>query len=75
MHIEQAFGSVLRRQRVERGLTQSDLALRSRIAVSFVSRLERGLTCPTLETVFSLADALDVHPEELVKRARVALES
>lgn len=70
MLIDIVFGKLLKEQRSKSGVTQADLALRAGIAVSFISRMERGQACPTLDTVFRIADALDVPPEEFVKRVR-----
>ena len=69
--IDVAFGRLLKEQRKISQFTQADLALRSGIAKSFVSRLERGLACPTIDTVFRIANAFDVPPEALVKRLRL----
>ena len=70
MQIELAFGQLLKERRALCGFTQADLALRAGIAASFVSRMERGQACPTIETVFKLANAFDEAPEDLVKRLR-----
>jgi len=70
MTIEIAFGKLLREQRAASQFTQADLALRAGIAASFVSRMERGQACPTIETVFRIANAFEVNPEDLVKRLR-----
>jgi hypothetical protein len=32
--------------------------------------MERGRACPTIETVFRIANAFEIHPEVLVKRLR-----
>ncbi len=68
--IDVAFGRLLKEQRKISQFTQADLALRSGIAKSFVSRMERGLACPTIDTVFRIANAFEVQPEALVKRLR-----
>lgn len=73
MRLEEAFGRLLKQQRSLKNMTQADLALGSGIAVSFVSRIERGAACPTLDTLFRLARALDVPPEMLVSRLRELL--
>ncbi|TCP15964.1 helix-turn-helix domain-containing protein [Simplicispira metamorpha] len=73
MRLEEAFGRLLKEQRSLKNLTQADLALRSGIAVSFVSRMERCAACPTIDTLFKLARALDVPPEILVSQLRERL--
>lgn len=69
--IDVAFGRLLKEQRKLSQFTQADLSLRSGIAKSFVSRMERGLACPTIDTIFKIANAFDVQPEALVKRLRL----
>lgn len=54
------------RQRIAAGLTQEALALKLRIAVRNVQRLESGKQNLTLATVTKIARALDVEPDTLV---------
>jgi transcriptional regulator with XRE-family HTH domain len=61
------FGGVLRGLRAKRGLTQSELAERSRTTLQFISRLERGVSTPTLGMLLRLAEALDCKVYDLVK--------
>ena len=60
------FGARLREMRIERGLTQPDIASRVGTSASNISDLERGIKVPTLTTVARLADALDCKVTELV---------
>jgi len=39
--------------------------------VGFVSLMERGLRSPSIDTIFRLANAFEVPPEDLVKRLRL----
>lgn len=50
----------LRQLREERGLSQSELARRSRVAKATLSGLELGHGNPTIETLWALAGALGV---------------
>ena len=62
------FGPVLRRLRLERGLSQEELAERAGMAShAHISRLESGRKQPTLEMLFGLADALKVEAWKIVK--------
>jgi transcriptional regulator with XRE-family HTH domain len=54
------FGSYLRQLREERGLTQSELALRSDLAVDSVRRIERGQLSPSLRSVAKLAAGMEI---------------
>ncbi|WP_189061819.1 helix-turn-helix domain-containing protein [Longimycelium tulufanense] len=62
----QVLGSNLRALRERRGLSLSELARRSGIAKGTLSQLESGTGNPTIETVFSLSNALDVPVSDLL---------
>lgn len=55
-------GELLRQTRVRHGLTQQQLAARARTSQAAISRIERGVVSPTVET---LAELLDLMGEEL----------
>lgn len=61
------FGPHLRKLRLARALTQVELAKRSRSNVIFISRLERGVTTPTLGMLLRLSEALDCRLYDLVE--------
>lgn len=61
-----AFGPRLRRLRVQRELTLAEVAERTGISVSTLSRLEAGLRRPTLEQLLPLARAFGTTLDELV---------
>jgi transcriptional regulator with XRE-family HTH domain len=56
-------GELLREARARHGLTQERLAARARTSQAAISRIERGLVSPTVETLRAL---LDLMGEELV---------
>lgn len=56
----------LRRARVERGLSLSEVSRRSAIGKSTLSQLEAGSGNPTIETVFSLSRALELPISQLL---------
>jgi transcriptional regulator with XRE-family HTH domain len=62
----EVFGPHLRSLRVDRGLTQTELAEKSRSNLQFISKLERGVTTPTLGMLIRLAGALGCRVSELV---------
>lgn len=64
--IETIFGQILRSRRVSLGMTQSALADRVKLTVSYVSLLERGARSPRLAQVGAFAKALGVAPYELL---------
>ncbi len=60
-------GENLREIRVSKNITQSELAEKLGADKSFVSNIENGKTNPTLSTITSLAKALGVSANELLK--------
>ena len=60
-------GELLRDARHRHGLTQGQLAARARTSQAAISRIERGLVSPSVETLRTL---LDLMGEELVLDAR-----
>ena len=51
-------GDKIRRLRLQRGLTQEELADRCELSKSFISLLERDLTSPSLDTLADLLETL-----------------
>jgi transcriptional regulator with XRE-family HTH domain len=62
----EAFGERLRKLRIERGISQDDLAYRTGIHPTAIGRLERGAREPRLTTILRIARGLDIHPGVLV---------
>ena len=69
-----AFGSVLRRFRERRGLSQERLAEASGLDRTFVSLLERNRRQPTLSTMLTLSRSLGVTLVELAREIEQELE-
>lgn len=61
-----AFGDVLRELRLQRGLTQDQLAEEAMTERSHISALERAEKGPSLATILSLAAALGISAGELI---------
>ena len=72
MDIRQQFGNILRDLRTSQGLTQEELAFRSNMNVTYLSDLERGRNNPSLAMIVDLAQALELHPADLLKRLVLA---
>jgi transcriptional regulator with XRE-family HTH domain len=66
--LDESFGRVLRELRLERRLSQEALSFACGRHRTYVSLLERGRNGPSLETVWRLAEALEISPSELVRR-------
>lgn len=67
MDIEKAFGEVLKIARKKAKMSQEELAYNSNLDRTYISLLERGKRKPTINTVFSIAKALQILPHELIK--------
>jgi transcriptional regulator with XRE-family HTH domain len=70
----QVFGEVLRELRLERGLTQDQLAELADTERSHISSLERAEKGPSLTTILTLARALDISAADLMGRVEKLLE-
>lgn len=59
-------GKVIQRCRKAKGLTQEVLSGLADLDRTHYSKIERGLRSPTIDTLFKIASALDMHPYELM---------
>jgi transcriptional regulator with XRE-family HTH domain len=66
--LERAIGREVREQRHRRGLTVAELAAASGLSVGMLSKIENGLTTPSLKTLQTLAQALSVPLSTLFRR-------
>lgn len=53
-------GLMIKRQRLEKNLTLTELAARTGVSASFISQIERGVSEPSLSTLGKIASALGV---------------
>lgn len=60
-------GKVIQEYREKRKLSQEVVSGLADIGRTHLSAIERGLRKPTLETLFKIADALNVKASEIVK--------
>jgi transcriptional regulator with XRE-family HTH domain len=60
------FAGRLRELRVERGMTQADLARRARVTATYVSKLESAGAAPGIDLVGKLAAALGATVADLI---------
>lgn len=63
--MNESFGKRLARLRAEKAMTQRDLASKAGISWSQISRYESDLAQPRLKVLMKLAEALDVHKDDL----------
>jgi transcriptional regulator with XRE-family HTH domain len=62
------FGEVLKSYREFRGLSQQALADYAEMDRAYISKLERGISVPSVVTVFKLADILKIKPQEFIQK-------
>nr|WP_257789661.1 helix-turn-helix transcriptional regulator [Curvibacter sp. AEP1-3] len=67
---QKSFGLRIKELRYEKSLTQEDLADRTGMFRTYLSRIEAGLANPTLTMLHTLAGALEVEIEELFSPAK-----
>jgi len=70
MNLELAFGEVLKKYRLQAGLSQAELAKRARMHTMTISYYEVGRRKPTIHTLFILARALELKPEIMIAALR-----
>lgn len=67
MEVQSLVAWNLRKLRVERGVSQDDLAYAADIERAYVGRLEQGMRNPTVVTLDKLAKAMGVHISALFR--------
>jgi transcriptional regulator with XRE-family HTH domain len=73
--LNRAFGVVLRKHREASGIAQERFALQIGVNRTYVSMVERGLSNPTIGSLFRFAEGLGVTPERLIAETRDLLDS
>ena len=66
-----ALGAAIRQARLEKQISQEELAHRSEIDRSYMSSIERGQQNPGIVSVLRIAKALELPASELLARARL----
>lgn len=69
-----ALGRAVRELRERQGVSQEELANRSRLHRTYVGGIERGERNPSFTSLLRLAKVLDVETSELVAHAEQLLE-
>ena len=68
-------GRVIQRLRRAKGMSQEVLSGLAGLDRTHYSKIERGLRSPTIDTLFNIAQALDMAPHEIVSAIEKALEA
>ena len=67
-------GSVLRKLRTEKKLSQEVLSGLAGLDRTHYSKIERGLRSPTVDTLFKIAQAMDMPPHKLMLAIEKAVD-
>ena len=59
-------GEIIAEKRKEKGMTQAELAVKMNVTDKAVSKWERGLSCPDINSLSTLAEALDMPVAQLL---------
>ncbi|PIS42387.1 MAG: transcriptional regulator [Candidatus Kerfeldbacteria bacterium CG08_land_8_20_14_0_20_40_16] len=65
--IPKLFGKRLKEIRLQRKMSQGDIARTLGVHRSYISGIERGIRNPSLKNIERLARALNINPSELLK--------
>ena len=60
-------GQVIQSYRLRKGMSQEVLSGLAGLDRTHYSKIERGLRSPTLDTLFKIAQALDIPPSDIVR--------
>ena len=62
-----AVGNRIRYFRRLQSISQEELALRANLNPAYLGQVERGLKCPTVDTLYKIAKAMNISPAELLR--------
>lgn len=65
--LQKVIGSAIKQIRLSKGISQQDLSALCNMEKSNFSRLESGKTNPTIYTLKTIADHLEIELKEIVK--------
>lgn len=63
---------ILRKEREKRGVSMTVLGARAGLSQQMVSYMERDMRIPRLDTLLRICEALDIHLDDVIRRARKA---
>ena len=64
--VNKTMGEIISNLRKEKGMTQGDLAEKMNVTDKAVSKWERNLSCPDINSIPRLAEVLEISVEELL---------
>lgn len=75
VNVIEAYGIVLRKYRLAENLSQEKLALKCNLDRTFIGMLERGERQPTISTLFSIAENLNISAANFIEEVEQLLEN
>lgn len=72
--VRRMIGYAIREQRSALGLTQAELAERADLSNGYVSGIECGRATLSLEALFSVAEALETTPYEVLRQTKIGTD-
>jgi transcriptional regulator with XRE-family HTH domain len=66
-----AVASIMKEERIKRGLSMTTVAARAGLSQQMISYVERGMRNPTLDTLLRVADVLNVSLDDIIHRAKL----
>lgn len=70
--LKKAFGRILHRYRTSKGVSQQEMADNCSVERAYISRLERGLSQPTIGVFIRIADYLEISPADLMMEVDIS---
>lgn len=65
--ISEAVGAKIRQLRKAKAMSQEELALKADLSPAYYGLVERGVKCPSIETIWKIAAGLGAPPPELLR--------
>ena len=66
--LTERFPEVLKEVRLQKGISQEELADRAGLHRTYISQIERSLKSPSLRSLVQIADALEITLSNLIKK-------
>lgn len=63
---QKKIGEIIKQQRLEKALTQAELAEASGVSTNYIGDIENGRKIMGLDVFFRLTEALDIRPDYLL---------
>ena len=65
--ITKAVGARIKYLRRAKNISQEELALQAGLNPAYYGQVERGVKCPTIDTLYKIAKAMDVSPADFLR--------